>query len=109
MTGTATSAKLQKQILSHSASKHQDLGYHTLLNKHVATCSTSSLESGSENLSNGGSGGLWVRKNYILEIFITKLQLFSEKLCIFFLLMKLVFRNVRQKWYFVSKIVLFFC
>ena len=64
VTGTATSAKLQKQILSHSASKHQDLGYHTLLNKHVGTCSTSSLESGSENLSNGGSGGLWVRKNY---------------------------------------------
>ena len=57
VTGTATSVKLQKQILSHSASKHQDLGYHTLLNKHInaATCtSTSSLES-SEN----GNGGLW--------------------------------------------------
>jgi len=54
VTGSATSAKLQKQILSHSASKHQDLGYHTLLNKHVATCSTSSLES-SEN----SGGTLW--------------------------------------------------
>lgn len=48
VTGNAT-AKLQKQILSHSAAKHQDLGYHTLLNKHVGTCSTSSLDS-SDNL-----------------------------------------------------------
>ena len=45
VTGNATSLKLQKQILSYSASKHQDLGYHTLMN----TCSTSSLES-SDNL-----------------------------------------------------------
>ena len=81
VTGTATSAKLQKQILSHSASKHQDLGYRTLLNKHVATCSTSSLESGSENLSNGGSGGLWVRKNY-LQIII-KYILYSTKAKLF--------------------------
>ena len=44
VTGNAT-AKLQKQILSCSAAKHQDLGYHTMLNKHVPTCSTSSLES----------------------------------------------------------------
>ena len=43
--GSATSLKLQKQILSHSAARHQDLGYHTLMN----TCSTSSLES-SDNL-----------------------------------------------------------
>lgn len=45
VTGSATSLKLQKQILSHSAARHQDLGYHTLMN----TCSTSSLES-SDNL-----------------------------------------------------------
>ena len=45
VTGNATT-KLQKQILSCSAAKHQDLGYHTMLNKHVGpTCSTSSLES----------------------------------------------------------------
>lgn len=49
VTGNAT-AKLQKQILNCSAAKHQDLGYHTLLNKHSGTkCSTSSLES-SDNL-----------------------------------------------------------
>merc|ERR1719510_1831104 len=45
VTGNATSLKLQKQILSYSAEKHKDLGYHTLMN----TCSTSSLES-SDNL-----------------------------------------------------------
>jgi hypothetical protein len=44
VTGNSTT-KLQKQILTYSAAKHQDLGYHTLLNKHVGTCSTSSLES----------------------------------------------------------------
>lgn len=50
VTGNAT-AKLQKQILSCSAAKHQDLGYHTLLNKNGissnTTLSTSSLESSS--------------------------------------------------------------
>ena len=58
VTGSATSAKLQKQILSNSASKHQDLGYHTLLNKHVATCSTSSLESSENGVGVGGTT-LW--------------------------------------------------
>ena len=43
VTGNATSLKLQKQILSYSAAKHQDLGYQTLMN--VTNCSTSSLES----------------------------------------------------------------
>lgn len=42
VTGNSTT-KLQKQILKE---KHQDLGYHTMLTKHVVpTCSTSSLES----------------------------------------------------------------
>ena len=44
VTGNSTT-KLQKQILNNSAAKHQDLGYHTLLNKNVGTCSTSSLDS----------------------------------------------------------------
>ena len=60
VTGSATSAKLQKQILSNSASKHQDLGYHTLLNKHIVTCSTSSLESSENGGASGiGTSGLW--------------------------------------------------
>ena len=59
VTGNATT-KLQRQILSYSAQKHQDLGYHTL-NPTSATMSTSSLESvpRSSPSSNSTTEAIW--------------------------------------------------